>query len=194
LRSRVTHVAFERLELLEGKLSRVVLRGRDGGNATPLPGKLHLAAVVASVWIPLAADLTPANTADNEAAPALIRELPPQVRYLLGDVQYNDPALRHRCEEAGCELVTTRRGAYPHTDGGVEVRRIFHKLRSLAMENFNQHFKGIFGVHGSVPTKGLRNTKRFALGAIFVYQLALLYRHEHGLELNVGLKPFLQAA
>jgi transposase len=156
--------------------------------------KLHLAAVVASVWIPLAADLTPANAADNEQAPALLRELPPEVRYVLGDIQYNDPELRQLCEDAGRELVTTRRGTYPHTDGGVEVRRVFHKLRSLAMENFNQHFKGIFGVHGSVPTKGLRNTKRFVLGAILVYQLALLYRFEHHLDLNVGLKPFLQAA
>jgi Transposase DDE domain len=156
--------------------------------------KLHLAAVVASVWIPLAAELTPANAADNEQAPALIRELPPEVRYILGDVQYNDPELRRLCDKAGQELVTTRRGAYPHTDGGVEVRRIFHKLRSLAMENFNEQIKGIFGVHGSVPTKGLRNTQRFASGAILVYQLALLYRFEHSLDLNVGLKPFLQAA
>ena len=30
-------VACERLELLEGKLSRAVLRGRDGGNTTLLP-------------------------------------------------------------------------------------------------------------------------------------------------------------
>ena len=156
--------------------------------------KLHLAAVVASVWIPLAATLTPANAADNEQAPALIRELPDEVRYVLGDVHYNDPALRQLCADRDQELVTTRRGAYPHTDGGVEVRRVFHKLRSLAMENLNEHFKGIFGVHGSVPTKGLRNTSRFALGAILVYQLALLYRFEHGLALNVGLKPFLQAA
>jgi hypothetical protein len=88
----------------------------------------------------------------------------------------------------------TRRGSYPHTDGGVEVRRIFHKLRSLAMENLNEHVKGIFSVHGSVPTKGLGNTKRFALGAILSYQLALLYRFEHGLDLNVDLKPYLQAA
>ncbi len=156
--------------------------------------KLHLAAVFAAVWIPLAAELTPANRADNEEAPALIRELPPQVRYVLGDVHYNDPGLRQLCDEAGQELVTTRRGMYPHQDGGVEVRRIFHKLRSLAMENLNEHLKGIFGVHGSVPTKGLRNTQRFALGTILVYQLTLLYRYEHDLDLNVGLKPFLQAA
>jgi hypothetical protein len=156
--------------------------------------KLHLAAAVASVWIPLAATLTPANRADNEEAPALIRALPAEVRYVLGDVHYNDPDLRKLCDEREQFLVTTRRGTYPHTDGGVEVRRVFHKLRSLAMENFNEHFKAIFGVHGSVPTKGLRNTQRFALGAILVYQLALLYRHEHGLDLNAGLKAFLQAA
>ena len=37
-------------------------------------------------------------------------------------------------------------------------------------------------------------TRRYALAAIFVYQLALLYRHEQGLDLNVGLKAFLKAA
>ena len=55
----------------------------------------------------------------------------------------------------------------------MEVRRIFHKLRSIAMENFNEHFKGIFDGHGQVPTKGLIATQRFALEAIFAYQLAL---------------------
>jgi len=75
----------------------------------------------------------------------------------------------------------------------VEVRRIFHKLRSLAIENFNEHFKGIFDGHGQVPTKGLINTQRFALGAIFVYQLALLYRFQHGLDFNIGLKAFIKA-
>ena len=73
------------------------------------------------------------------------------------------------------------------------MRRIFHKLRSLAIENFNEHFKGIFDGHGQVPTKGLLNTQRFALGAIFVYQLALLYRFQHGLDLNIGLKAFIKA-
>jgi len=38
LRNRVLQRAFERLELHEGKLSRVVLRGRGGGNTALLPG------------------------------------------------------------------------------------------------------------------------------------------------------------
>ncbi|CAG0942189.1 hypothetical protein ANRL1_00839 [Anaerolineae bacterium] len=138
--------------------------------------------------------MTPANTADNETAPALIWELPPDVRFVLGDRHYNAPNVREVCERSDRILIATKYGAYPHTDEGVEVRRIFHKLRSLAIENFNEHFKGIFDGHGQVPTKGLVNTRRFALGAILVYQLALLYRFQNGLELCVGLKAFLKAA
>ena len=156
--------------------------------------KLHVVSVVAAVWFPLAAVLTPANVADSEPAPALLREVPAEVRFVLGDRHYNTPELREDCDQADRLLVTTKYGRYPHTDAGVEVRRIFHKLRSLAMENFNEHFKGIFDGHGQVPTKGLLATQRFALGAIFVYQLALLYRFEHDQELCVGLKAFLKAA
>jgi hypothetical protein len=156
--------------------------------------KLHLVTTVAAVWIPLAAELTAANVADNEQAVTLLPELPADVRYVLGDQHYNDPDLRTRCAEAGREVVATRPGAYPDTDAGVGVRRVFHELRSRAIENFNEQFKGIFDAHGPVPTKGLVNTQRFVLGAVLVYQLTLWYRHEHGLDLRVGLKPFLKAA
>jgi hypothetical protein len=156
--------------------------------------KLHLVTTVAAVWIPLAADLTAANVADNEQALKLLPELPADVRYVLGDQHYNDAAIRAACATEGRELIATRRGRYPHTDAGVEVRRVFHELRSRAIENLNEQFKGIFDGHGQVPTKGLVNTRRFALGAVVVYQLTLWYRHEHGLDLRVGLKPFLKAA
>lgn len=156
--------------------------------------KLHIVTTVAAVWIPLAAALTPANEADNGVAPALIQELPTEMRYLLGDIHYNAPNVRQAWESFDRFLVVPQHGPYPHTDMGKEVRRIFHKLRSTAIENFNEQFKGIFDGHGQVPTKGLVNTQRFALGAIFVYQLALLYRFEHGLDLRVGLKAFLKAA
>jgi hypothetical protein len=156
--------------------------------------KLHLVTTVAAAWIPLAAELTAANTADNDPAPRLLDEVPPEARVVLGDTHYNDPAVRDHCAGAGRLLVATRRGRYPHTDDGVEVRRVFHQLRSHAIENFNGHFKGIFDVHGSVPTRGLVRTRRFALGAVFVYQLTLLYRFEHHQDLRVGLKAFLKAA
>ena len=43
-------------------------------------------------------------------------------------------------------------------------------------------------------TVGLVNTTRFALGAVLIYQMALLYQHEHDQDLRVGLKAFLKAA
>ena len=156
--------------------------------------KLHVVSVVAAIWFPVAAILTPATIADSEPAPELLREGSADVRFVLGDLHYNTPELRANCEQTDRLLVTTQYGRYPHTDDGVEVRRIFHKLRSIAMENFHEHFKDIFDGHGQVPTKGLLATQRFALGAIFVSQLALLYRFEHDLELCVGLKAFLKAA
>jgi hypothetical protein len=156
--------------------------------------KLHLAVTVAAVWIPLAARLTPANAADNTVAPLLIEALPKEARFVLGDTHYDAEELREACLLDGRFLVTTKRGPYPHTDAGAEVRRIFHELRSRAIENFNGQFKSIFEGHAQVPTKGLVETARFALGAILVYQLALLYRHEHERDLRVGLKAFLKAA
>jgi len=156
--------------------------------------KLHLVTTVAAVWIPLAATLTPANVADNEEVLRLVPELPDDVRYLLGDVHYNDPTLRERWETGDRLLVTTKRGRYPHTDDGVEVRRLFHQLRSHAIENFNEQFKGIFECHSQVPTKGLAATQRHVLGAVFLYQLLLLHRFEHHQDLRLGLKACLRAA
>jgi hypothetical protein len=96
---------------------------------------------------------------------------PGTARLLLGDIHYNAPNVRRACLRSTEErfLVTTERGAYPHTDDGVEVRRIFHKLRSVANENFNEHFEAIFEVRGQILTRGLINTQRFALGAVLVY-------------------------
>jgi len=156
--------------------------------------KLHLVVTAAAVWIPLAADLTPANVADNEAALPLLDDMPETVRYVLGDRHYNAPDVRDACARRGRILVASRHGAYPHHDAGVEVRRVFHKLRSLAIENFNEHFKTIFGGHAQVPVRRLQPTRRFALGAVLVYQLTLLHRFEHGQPLRVGLKSCLLAA
>jgi len=156
--------------------------------------KLHVISVVAGVWFPLAAMLTPVNVADSDPVPDLLREIPAEVRFVLGDRQYNTAELREICEQDDRLLVASKYGSYPHTDDGVEVRHVFHKLRSVAIENFNEHFKGIFDAHGQVPTKGLIPTQRFALGAIFVYQLALVYRFENDLDFCLGLKAFLKAA
>jgi len=160
--------------------------------------KLHLVVSAAcNVWLPLAAEVTSANVADNEQAPTLIEVLPAGLHFLLGDQHYHDEALSRQCDLRDCTLVTSFTGKnnpYPHHDDGVEVRKLLHKTRSIAIENFNEHFKAIFDVHGSVPTKGLLATRRFVLSAVFVYQLAILYSCLQNLDLRIGLKALLKAA
>ena len=156
--------------------------------------KLPLAIAVGSVWLPLAAALTVANVGDNLLAPKLLDELPAEVRSVLGDTHYNDPAVRQACHAHGLELVATRRGTRPHRDGGVEVRRIFHKLRSQSIEPFNGLFKDFFGWQKNLPVKGLVKSQLFALGAILLYQLILFYQYEEGAEVGKGLKALLKAA
>jgi hypothetical protein len=106
--------------------------------------KLHLAVTVGAVWIPLAAELTVANHADNEVAPRLLEQVPLETRYAVGDTHSNDPELRCQCQRRGAELVATRRGGYPHQDSGAVVRKVFHQLRSKSIEPFNGLFKGVF--------------------------------------------------
>lgn len=157
--------------------------------------KLHVACTVGECWIPVAAQVTTANIADGETALALVHSLPQEVRFVLGDAHYHTDALQTWCDETQRVLVCShgkhRRFA---EDAGHEVRRLFHRLRSITSENWNEQFKSLFDGHGAVPTKGKVNTQRFALGAVFVYQVILLYRFHHGLCLRQGLKSFLKAA
>jgi hypothetical protein len=156
--------------------------------------KLHLAVTVGALWIPLAAELTVANRGDNEEAPLLLEQLPGEVRYVLGDTHYNTPELRQECSQRGWELVATRRGPYPHRDGGVEVRKVFHKLRSQAIEPFNGLFKNVFEWRVKMPVKGLQRSQLLALGAVVIYQVVLLHQHERNLPVGKGIKPLLRAA
>ena len=119
-------------------------------------GKLPLAVVVGSLWSPLAAAFPIASDADNLIAPKLLEPWPLEVRSVRGDTHDNTPELHAECALHNRELVATRRGPSPHRDGGVEVRRIFHKWRSLAMEPFNGLFKNIFEWRGQMPVKGLQ--------------------------------------
>ncbi len=151
--------------------------------------KLRLLCTAGRVWMPLAAERTPANAADNLQAPGLCQKFPMELRFLLGDHHDRGPDLEQRCTRRGCLVMTPTGGVCPHTDDGVEVRRILRKTHSIAIENFHEQFKGIFEGHSQVPTRGLVATRRFALGAIFVYQLALRYRHDIGADLRVGPKP-----
>lgn len=167
---------------------------RNGHHGWWYGWKRHLACTVAAVWIPLAAEVTVANIDDAQVAPQLLDQLPAATGYVLGDTHYHTPALRAHCQQRGRWLVATRRGPHPHTDDGVDVRRIFHKLRSQTIEPFNGLLKNVFEFDGQLPVRGRQRTRLFVVGAILVYQLILLYQWQRGLPLGQAVKPLLRAA
>jgi hypothetical protein len=152
--------------------------------------KLHLASTVAAVWIPLAAELTPATVHDSTSARHHLDHLPFEARFVMGDSHFNTPDLQTRCWQTNRILVAASGQGKP----GVEVRRILHKLRHQAIEPLNGLLKNVFEWGGQVPVKGLKRTQLIVLGALVVYQLVLLYQFEHQLPLGPGLKALLRAA
>ena len=168
--------------------------GKSGWHGWVYGWKLHLVSVVAGCWIPLAAALTKASVHDATVAPRLLDEAPLETRGVLGDTAYQHAAVRDHCALHDRVLVAPGWTTAPPDDPGTPVRAVFHALRRVAAENLNELLKDAFGLHAAVPTTGLLATQRWVLGAVFVYQLALWYRHQHGLPLNVGMKAFLRAA
>jgi hypothetical protein len=124
----------------------------------------------------------------------LLDELPANVRVVLGDRHYHDSLLHEHCKEHRRRLITSQYGAYPHCDKGMELRRIYHKMRSQSIEPFNGLFKRIFTWRTQMPFKGLLRTKLFVLGATFLYQLILCYQFLKNLVIGRNIKPLLSAA
>ena len=168
--------------------------GRSGWHGWVYGWKLHVASLVGHAFIPLAAELTTASVHDAAVAPALLDELPLDTRYVLGDTHYQMAELHDHCARHGRTLIASHWTPVPEPDPGKPVRAIFHALRHVAAENLHELVKDAFGLHGAVPTTGELATQRWVLGCIFVYQVALWYRHEQGLPLNVGMKAMLRAA
>ncbi len=168
--------------------------GKSGWHGWVYGWKLHLASLVGDCFIPLAAEVSRANVHDATIAPALLRELPLETRYVLGDTHYQIPALHDDCQLHDRSLIATHWTPASPDDPGKLVRALFHALRHVAAENLNELLKDAFGLHGTVPTTGELATRRYVLGCVFVYQVAIWYRATHDLPLNVGMKAFLRAA
>jgi hypothetical protein len=182
-----------------GEMPQTAIDTEAGWSKSGWPGwwygwQRHLAVSVGSVWLPLAADLPPAHVAAHPVAPRLWAPLPAAVRDVLGDTHDHDPAVRQPCEQSNRALVATRRGAYPHHDDGVEVRRIFPTLRSQALEPCNGLLKNMCEWRTQLPVKGVPRSPLLALGAIVIDQLVWLYQHEQHLTPGKGMKPLFRAA
>jgi hypothetical protein len=71
---------------------------------------------------------------------------------------------------------------------------VFHPLCSQAIALYNGLCKRVFAWRVKMSGKGIQQSQLLALGAIVLYQLALLCQHERGLPVGQGIKPLLRAA
>lgn len=121
----------------------------------------------AACGIPLSAYLTPTNVSDNRVVLSLVEQLPEEVRFVLGDTHYDAPEVRAGCLASGKFLVASGKGPYPHTDPGVEVRRIFHRLRNISIETSERALQGCLRVpHGGTHQGPKRHRALRAWGGL----------------------------
>ena|GEM_PF-5564005 len=86
-------------------------------------------------WLPLAAELTPANVADGPTAEQMLPMVTAEAKYVLGDSHYQTAGVAKLCEQAGQILVTSRgKRKRRANDPGREVRRELRKLLGRAAE------------------------------------------------------------
>lgn len=95
--------------------------------------KLHLIVAEGEVWIPVAAELTAANGADNREAGRWVEQMATPIRYPLGAASYQDPTFHTTCAGAGMTLIASQHGPHPHTDDGAQGRKRFHREAISAM-------------------------------------------------------------
>jgi len=141
--------------------------GRSGWHGWVYGWKLHVASLVAGCFLPVADVLTKSSVHDAAVAPALLDELLPATRFVLGDTAYQVTALHDDCQTHGRTLIAPGWTPASATDPGKGVCTVFHALRHVAAENLNELLKDCFGLHGAVPTPGLLATQRYVLGCVF---------------------------
>ena len=101
----------------------------------------------------------------------------------------------------GDSVLAVIKGSAVNNDGAVKVSYMAPSVdgqaqviaMAQALAGFDAETISYVEAHGTATNLG-DPIEMGALGAVFVYQGALLYRHEQGLDLNVGLKAFLKAA
>jgi len=146
--------------------------------------KLHLACSSGSLIVPLSADFTTANIADNNMYQSITASLPDGVGYVAADEGYDDHTLYDFSRYRGFELVCpiTR---YEHTDGerlelmhfyDSELGQCIYAWRGVSVEPLIEHIKDVFDID-PLPVRGLDNARSIVLLSVLLYQVMVYYNY-----------------
>ena len=144
--------------------------------------KLHMSCSTKRLVVPLSADFTTANIADNQMYRSLVNPLADLLQNIIADPAYDDGDLYRISSECNMRLVCPIK-KYDHTpperlalvefyesEEGQEI----YQNRKISIEPLFEILKDTFGIR-VLPVRGFENVKSFVLVCVLVYQLMVYY-------------------
>jgi len=144
--------------------------------------KLHMSCSTGRLIVPLSADFTTANIADNQMYHSLVNSLAGWLKNIISDPAYDDGNLYQYSKERNLRLICPIK-KYDSTppdrlnlvefylsEEGQEI----YKNRKVSIEPLFDRIKDTFGIRVS-PVKSFENVKSFVLVCVLVYQLMVYY-------------------
>ena len=151
--------------------------------------KLHLISSTgsSSILIPLSADFTTANTADNQLYKTLTSSLHSittikKISYMTADPGYDDQNLYDLSMDLGFQLVCPVR-RYKNTPSDRQelvdfyessLRQVIYSKRSTSIEPLIEHIKSIFRID-HLPVRGYDKARAIVLLSVLLYQILVYY-------------------
>ncbi|MGI0047760.1 MAG: transposase [Nitrosotalea sp.] len=145
--------------------------------------KLHVSCSTGQLIVPLSADFTTANIADNQAYKSLVTPIAGFVQNIAGDPAYDDDKLYRFTDDACVARLVCPIKAYDSTPPermelvefyNSKEGQLIYGNRKISVEPLFECLKDMFGI-GALPVRGLERSASFVLSCVFVYQIAVYY-------------------
>jgi hypothetical protein len=139
-----------------------------------------------SIAVPLSADVTTANTPDNQVYPALISCLTSEtirkIHFIVADPGYDDQELYDFSTGKGFQLVCPIRRYKNTPEERLQLvdfyesalGQVIYSRRSISIEPLIEHIKSVFRID-PVPVRGLDKVRGIVLLSVLLYQILVYY-------------------
>jgi hypothetical protein len=145
--------------------------------------KLHISCSTGQLIVPLSADYTTANIADNQMYRSLVTPIAGFVQNIAGDPAYDDDKLYRFTDDACVARLVCPVKAYDSTPPermelvefyNSKEGQLIYGTRKISVEPLFECLKDMFGI-GILPVRGLKKSASFVLSCVFVYQIVVYY-------------------
>lgn len=144
--------------------------------------KLHMSCSTGKLVVPLSADFTTANIADNQMYKSLVIYLAGWLENIIADPAYDDGDLYRYSQECNLRLICPIKKYDSTPPERLELIKFYNSRkgqsiyanRKVSIEPLFEIIKDTFHIRVS-PVRGFENTRSFVLVCVLVYQLTVYY-------------------